>query len=239
MCKRIIQERYLKWIGSYYLDLGYYKHKKISSYIKNEFEVFLGPDAVHPGSITLRPKFTITNDDIQTILEKVFPGELGLCTFYRVQSMDLAFECGIFDDKITHSPFNYFGSGSLFTGGGGGSYYYSIEEDTDLEPILDDHKYFMEKVTFPLFDKMSNLEGIDHFLNGRILEGDMDYFMSEKRQMFLTKVNQKREILSGLIAAKLINSPYLNHLLLRYKTMWEGNNYILDDVETLMLYFNN
>ena len=239
MSKKIILERYVNFFEPYYLDKEYIKSKKLSSFSNNGFEVFLGPDATHPGSITLRPKFRLINIEIQNILKEVFPSEIGLCTFYRVQDMDFAFECEVYDDKITHSPYNLFGTGSMFTGGGGGSYYYSIEEDTDLAPILEDHKYFMEKVTFPLFDKMSTLDGIDNFYNGRILEGDMEYFMSVKRQMFLTKVNQKREVLSGLIASNLINNPNKQNLLLRYKTMWEGNTYILDDVDKLMAYLDN
>lgn len=237
MSKKIV-ERYLKYFEPFYINTDFTRSKKLSSFYKNGFEVILGPSATHPGSITLRPRFRVTNFEIQNILEKVFPAEIGLCTFYRIQDMDFAFECGVQDENIIHSQFNLFATGSLFTGGNGGSYYYSIDEYTDLAPILEDHRYFMEKVTFPLFDKLSSLEGIDSFFNDRILTGDMEYFMSEKRQMFLNKVHQKREVLSGLIAAKLTNNLNISHLLFRYKSMWEGNNYILDDVDKLMLYFD-
>jgi len=236
MSKKIILERYVNFFEPYYLDKEYIKSKKLSSFSNNGFEVFLGPDATHPGSITLRPKFVLINIEIQNILKEVFPSEIGLCTFYRVQDMDFAFECEVYDDKITHSPYNLFGTGSMFTGGGGGSYYYSIEEDTDLAPILEDHKYFMEKVTFPLFDKMSTLEGIDNFYNGRILEGDMEYFMSVKRQMFLTKVNKNRDAFSGLIAAKINNKPYYDELINRYKAMYHYADYFLGQLEMLTKY---
>ncbi|HLO56846.1 MAG TPA: hypothetical protein VK169_21295 [Saprospiraceae bacterium] len=240
MSKKVILERYLKYFEPYYLSKGYARSKKVSSFFNDGCDVFLGPDAIHPGSISLRPKFKVTNIDIQNILEKVFPTEIGLCTYYRVQGMEFAFECDIYDDKITYSSFNnimpeYTKPDILSIG----NYYYSIEEDTDLSPILEDHKYFMEKVTFPLFDKMSTTEGIDSYLNDRIMEGDMDYFMSENRQLILKKINQRREILSGIIAAKLVNNPYFDSLLLRIKTMWQGNNYILDDVDKLIFHFEN
>jgi len=236
MSKKIILERYVNFFEPYYLDKEYIKSKKLSSFSNNGFEVFLGPDATHPGSITLRPKFRLINIEIQNILKEVFPSEIGLWTFYRVQDMDFAFECEVYDDKITHSPYNLFGTGSMFTGGGGGSYYYSIEEDTDLAPILEDHKYFMEKVTFPLFEKMSTLDGIDNFINGRILEGDMEYFMSVKRQMFLTKVNKNRPAFSGLIAAKINNKPYYDELINRYKAMFHYADYFLGQLEMLTKY---
>ena len=237
MSKKIILERYLKYFEPYYFSKGYARSKKISCFFINGFDVFMGPDAVHPGSITLRPKFNVTNIDIQNILEKVFPTEIGLCTYYRVQGMFFAFECDVYDDKITYSSFNnimpeYTKPDILSIG----NYYYNIEEDTDLSPILEDHKYFMERVTFPLFDKMSTLEGIDDFLNDRILKGDMDFFMSENRQLVLKKLNQKREAFSGLIAAKLNNKPYYDELINRYKTMYHYADYFLGQLELLTNY---
>ncbi|MFZ1704876.1 MAG: hypothetical protein WAT79_11060 [Saprospiraceae bacterium] len=217
---KLIKERYISYFTPFYISAGFEPLKKISGFIKNEFESYIGPSATYPGSITLRPSFSIKNSEIQKILETVFPTEIGLCTYLRVQDMDFAFECGVCDDKITYSPHNYYGSGTSFTGGGGGSYYYDIEEDTNLAPILEDHKYYMENVTFPFFEKMSTLQGIDTFINDRLLEGDIENFMLEERQMFLKKVNSKREAFSGLIAAKLNRRTYYNELIERYKVMY-------------------
>lgn len=235
-----VNKKFIEYMKElYYNKMDYSLQLNLNRFIMNNNYVSFSISK-YPGSISVRPEFIIENQEIKKILIEVFSTKQASITYLRVQSMEFAFECGIFDDKITYSLYNSVlpndtNPNILSTG----NYRYMIEEDTDLAPILEDHKYFMEKVTFPLFDKMSTLEGIDSFLNDRILEGDMDYFMSENRQMILKKINQRREILSGVIAAKLVNNPNFDSLLFRIKTMWEGNNYILDDVDKLILYFDN
>lgn len=240
MTPKGVNKKFFEFIKEfYYNQLGYKAEASLNRFTQNNYYVSFSISK-YPGSISVRPEFIIENQEIKKILIEVFSTKQASLTYLRVQSMEFAFEFGIFDDKITYSLYNSVlpndtNPNILSTG----NYRYMIEEDTDLAPILEDHKYFMEKVTFPLFDKMSTLEGIDSFLNDRILEGDMDYFVSENRQLILKRLNQKREILSGIIAAKLINNPNFENLLKRIRTMWEGNNYILDDVDKLMLYFDN
>lgn len=161
-------------------------------------------------------------------------------TIIRTQSITFAFECGVYDNKIIYSPFNSFmsneNSPNILTTD---NYRYMIEEDTDLVPIFTDHQYYMEKVTFPFFEKMSTLEGIDSFFNDVITEGDLPFFYSEFNQKFLQKFRRKREILIGVIAAKLNKRNNYNELLNRIKLLWEGNDYILNDFHTLVDYLEH
>jgi len=240
MTAKGVNKKFFEFIKEfYYNQLGYKAEASLNRFTKNNYNVTFSISK-YPGSISVRPEFIIENKEIKQIITEIFSLREASLTYMRTQGMFMAFECGVFDDKITYSPYNSLmpddtNPNILSTG----NYRYMIEEDTDLTPILEDHKHFMENVTIPLFDKMSTLEGIDSFLNDRILEGDMDFFMAENRQLILKKLNQKREILSGLIAAKLVNNPNFDTLLIRIRTIWEGNNYILDAVDKLIQYFDN
>jgi antitoxin component of RelBE/YafQ-DinJ toxin-antitoxin module len=185
----------------------------------------------------VRPQFKIENERIKEIFIDALGTKESPLTILRVQNMEFAFECGVHDDKITYSPFNSLkpneDSINILSSG---NYRYMIEEDTDLVPILTDHQYYMEKVTFPFFEKMSTLEGIDSFFNDVITEGDLPFFYSEYNQKFLQKIRRKREILIGVIAAKLNKRKNYEELLHRIKLLWEGNDYILNDFHKLVDY---
>lgn len=232
-----VNKKFFEFIKEfYYNQLGYKAEASLNRFTKNNYYVFFSISK-YPGSISVRPEFIIENIEIKKIITEAFDFKESSLTYMRTQGMFMAFECGVFDDKITYSHYNSLmpddtSPNILSTG----NYRYMIEEDTDLTPILEDHKYFMENVTIPLFDKMSTLEGIDSFLNDRILEGDMDYFMSENRQMFLKRVNKNREAYSGLIASKINNKPYYDELINRYKAMYHYADYFLGQLEMLTTY---
>lgn len=227
MSKKLIIERYTSVFEKYYSELGYIMQKKVIGFIKNEFNVNVGPNSVYPGCVVLRPSFKITNPAIYKIQNEVFP-KTSCLTFKRTQTSEFAHELGIYDERIDSSPFN-FSEGNL---------YYSIEVETDLEPIFEDHKYYVERVVFPFFEKISTVEGIDAFINGRQLAGDDVYFESEERQKFLQRYNGSDETFVGLIAAKLINSPECEELKRRYIKMWSDIPYTLNRVEKLIDYLD-
>jgi len=67
--------------------------------------------------------------------------------------------------------------------------------------------------------------------------GDNDYFKSKNQQASLKKFFDKREVLSGVTSAYLTNSPKKNVLLERYRILFEGNDYILSDVQKIEDHF--
>ena len=96
---------------------------------------------------------------------------------------------------------------------------------------------FMEKVGFPFFDKLASLIGINDFINCRLMAGGRDHFKSEGQQVELKKFFDKREVLSGVVSAYLTNNPQIDEILERYRILFDGNNYIVEDVEKIAKYF--
>lgn len=226
--EKSIREKIHMSITDFYEENGYILKKVTSTFVNNGFFIEWGPTSKYYSSLVFRPWFRIETVEIKEILKNLFPNEFSFNTIIRTQSSEFANEMGIKD--FDYSLFNYRDEN-------GTSYYYDICIETDLQPIIDDHINFMEKVGFPFFEKMSTLEGIDDYINGRVLDGDKEYFQSEERQKEVKKFFDKREVLSGIIAAQLIKNPRLNELIERYKIMFERNNYILDDVNKVLEYF--
>ena len=83
-------------------------------------------------------------------------------------------------------------------------YAYHIDEETLLDPIINDHINYMKNVALPFFEKLETISGIDSFLNDRILLGDETFFQEKERQNLLKKYFEKREVLSGIVSAYLV-----------------------------------
>lgn len=115
--------------------------------------------------------------------------------------------------------------------------FYKVESRANFKNIVTDHMIFMEKVGFNFFKSLNTLQGVNDFINCRILNGGGDFFGSEDQQVVLKKFFDKREVLSGLISAYLTKNPEIDELLCRYRRLFEGNNYILDDVHKIEDYF--
>jgi hypothetical protein len=199
---------------------------------KNDQFVFWGAGQEFSTSLVFRPWFRVVNEEILTIIQEIFPSYIGAplasMTIVRVQSPEL----------IEEMNFEDYASNYIHKSAHGVSYFYSVEKDTPLEPIVEDHINFMNKVGLPFFEKVDSLEGINDFLNGRILKGDMDYFQSEERVKELQPFFSQREVLSGVTCAYLIKNLKIEELLNRYRIFFEGNNYVLEPMEKVVEYFN-
>jgi len=190
--------------------------------------VYLGPSAEYIDSLVFRPGFRVHNINIGKVLKKLFPEQIGIeITMSRMQSPELITEMNISD----------FTSDYIYVSTHGSSILYSIEKDTNLDPIVADHINFMNKVGLPFFTKVDSIEGINDFLNNRILKGDLAYFQSEERVKELKPYFAQREVLSGITSAFLLNSQFIEELLHRYRLFFSGNNYVLEPMEKVVEHF--
>jgi hypothetical protein len=226
--KDLVNKLILKLEG-YYLKYGFaYIKNGATRFEKNDLITFWGPSAENIDSLRFMPSFSVQIKQINSIIDKLFPDSRHT-TIYRVQSLELCEELGIkdYDSKYIYRDIN------------GSVYSYRVEKETNLDPIVADHINFMNKVGFPFFAKVDTLEGINDFLNNRILQGDLAYFQSEERIKELKLDFAQREVLSGVTTAYLLDSPHIEELLHRYRIFFAGNNYVLEPMEKVVDYFNN
>lgn len=215
-------------LDEFYLINGFERKIKGASRFENkELTVFWGATAEYSTSLVFRPWFRVINEKLSEILKKLFPNQIGIeFTIVRVQSPELIEEL-----EIENYISNY-----IHKSAHGVSYYYSIEKDTPLDPIVEDHINFMTNVGMPFLKKVNTLDGINEYINGRFLKGDLDYFGSEERKKELQPYFSQREVLSGITSAYLINNSDIDKLLNRYRIFFKGNNYVLEPMEKVVKY---
>lgn len=227
--KKNLTNKVLKQLYSFYDTNGFKVVKGRAIFKRDDQLVFLGASSTHIDSLTIRPRFRIENKIIGDVLTAIFPGQIGTkITLAREQSVEMLRELDVED----------FASNYIITHNDGSkSYYYNIEKNTVLKPIVADHINFMEKVGLPFFDRLNSIEGISDYINCKLLDGDREYFRLNNQQEALKKFFDKREVLSGVVSAYLTNNSEIEELLERYEILFEGNNYILDDVMKINNYF--
>lgn len=227
--KKNLTNKVLNKLESFYNTNGFSIVEGRAIYKRDDQFVFWGASSTHIDSLTFRPRFRIENKKIGNILTTLFPDQIGVnITLTREQSCEMLRELNIedfiSDYIITHDD-------------GSKSYYYSIEKNMLLDPIVADHINFMDRVGLPFLDRLNSLKGINDYINCKLLNRDREYFMLEDHQEGLKKFFDKREVLSGVVSAYLTNNPEIDELLERYQILFEGNNYILKDVEKIREYF--
>ncbi|MCD6069318.1 MAG: hypothetical protein K0S33_4144 [Bacteroidetes bacterium] len=214
-------------LAKYYSPLEYSFDKKTFSFIKNEYRVFWGSSSTYPDSIVFRPQIWAKNFRIEQVLKDLFPADLSYETIGKSQN-DLVKETG-----------NYTSVYMIYHEGGGTSYQYDVEKDTDLRPIVEDHKHFMDQLGFPFFEKLKNVEGISGYINDRVLQADDAEFNTEETINRLKSFFYRPQALSGIISAHLAKSEQLEKLISRYRILFAGNDFILNDVEKVISHFKN
>lgn len=228
--KKELTNRLLTRLDDFYLNRGFKRLKKITGYERAEIFILWGASSTHIDSLTFRPWFKVENKKISDILSVLFPNQVGVnITLTREQSVEMIRELNVNDFNSSFIVVHPDSSNS---------YFYSIEKDTQLDPIVNDHINFMNKVGLPFFEKVKTLEDIDTYLNGRILKINKELFESEYNQIELKKYYGKREILSGLVSAFLVHNKDIQELIERYNFLFAGNHYILNDVDKIVQYFD-
>lgn len=202
-----------------YSDYSFKLLKAKGLFQKGAFTVHWSAPTIYSDCLYFQPKFSVNNKDVFRVLNNLFPQAKNL-TIYKVQGLGLAQEMGHSEENMEEEIF------------------YKVEGFDDFKNIVNDHMMFMKKVGLNFFNRLSTLQGINDFINCRVLNGEIDFFVSENQQIALKKFFDKREVLSGVVSAYLIQNPRLAELLERYRILFEGNNYILDDVKEIEEYFN-
>ncbi|OBX25221.1 hypothetical protein A9996_10845 [Gelidibacter algens] len=126
------------------------------------------------------------------------------------------FDCSIFVD-LSDNGIEY------------SNYSYKIGIDTDLQPIIKDHIQFMEKVTFPYFEKLSTVKGISDYFNNRLL-ALTDEELKDRKVM---KSFQKEEVLCAIIASYLENEERLTEVIDTYKKLYSTSEFYFNDINVL------
>ena len=210
-----------------YNEKGFRSKKIPFQFYKNGLTVLMGASSEYNDSITIRPSFSVNNETIQEVLSRVdFPNRLLRLISKRVHNSSFANEFGV--TEFDNSKFNFVGEGGLKYS----SYYYSIEENTNLTPIIEDHINFMEKVGFKYFEALSSVKGTNEYFNSRLLNLNKEDFSSEE----VSRSFQKEEILSAIVAAHLEKDKRYNEIVERYKKLYSEVELYLQDIEKLTEY---
>lgn len=216
--KKALKEGLYNSLNESYSGYSFKLQKTKGVFQKGEFTVHWGGPVVYSDSLHFQSKLSVDNKSIFKVLSSLFPQAKNL-TIYKVQGSELAQEIG-FSEVYTNEEV-----------------FYKVESSDDFKNIVDDHMIFMEKVGFGFFNRLSSLQGINDFINCRVLNGKIDFFRSEDNQIALKSFFDKREVLSGVVSAYLIDNPEVDELLNRFRILFEGNDYILDDVKKIEEYF--
>ncbi len=225
-----LREKVLLSLESRFHEYGFTLKVKPATFENSEAFIHWGPTRTFPDALIFRPWIRIENKEIKKILKTLFPSEFAFNTIVRTQGSSFAHEMNVWD--MDNSPFN-------FQDENGSSYYYRIEHDTDLDVICEDHFRFMSLVGFPFIDKLNSLDGVNAYINNRVLAKEIGSFQREEDLLQVRKFFDKREVLSGAIAAHLLEKDNLEELLRRYRILFEGNSYILTDLDKVIQHFSN
>lgn len=212
-------------LNLYYKPLGFELKKSTGVFERNGMEVSWGVSKKNIDAIYFSPRLNVWNKSITKCFEAIF--QMGDLVTSRLTSSRLANDFGNHD-------YDYLIEEGIDQGIG-----YKVESESDIKSIFEHHTAYMEKIGFVFFDKMSTLERINNFINSRILEGSELNFINNAQTPYIKDFFNKREVLSGTIAAYLVSEPEIEKLLNRYRIMFEGNDYVLNDLEKVVDYFNN
>jgi len=222
----LLQNNLYEELILFYSQYGFDFNKKFAVFVRDDFKILWGQSSSYKTRLHFIPGFSVNNKAIYKILTSMFPDRKN-STFYIVQCRDLAreFNCEEYD---------YYGSESGIDLGVN----YQLDESTNIKNLVNDHIAYMNKVGFPFFEKMSTLSGISEFINDRMTDVDIEKFDSPEYQKELDRFFDRREVLSGVISAHLSNHKDIEKLLNRYRRKYDGNNYILGDLEKVVAYLN-
>jgi len=215
----------LEALEPFYTSNGFKLNKSNGVFFKDDFEVFFGVTKKNIDAIYFNPELTILNREISSIHKLIF--DKNCLVTSRLTSSRLA-------NDFENYDYDYLVEEGIDQGIG-----YKVESEPNISSIVEHHTAYMVKVGFIFFDNMSSIEGINGFINGRVLEGSELDFINHAKTPYIKDFFNKREILSGTIAAYLVSEPEIEKLLNRYRKLFEGNGYILNDLEKVVAYFNN
>ena len=227
--KKDIYNRLFNVMSKYYFEKGFELEYSTATYSKEHFKVFFGATYETPTDLFFNPVFYIINESITSILKILFKDFEDDLIIHKLAGCHLAREFGINDYDYLEDQKRKIDPGIT----------YKVGLETDLEKIVEEHTFYMERVGWLFFEKTASLKGINEYLNNRIIKYSEIEFQSQENQTIFKRFYDKRHILSGTTAAYLVSEPNIDKLLNRYGKIFKGNDYILKDLEKVVKYFNN
>lgn len=209
----------------FYKELGWFFDPITGTFYIDEFKVSCRPDAEYYDHLVFRPYLSVKNKTITGVLNQIFPDSPIYNVVGRGQSKELANIMGIqWESKYVDENDNY---------------RYDIYEDTDLAPIVADHRLYMERVGVPFFDSFSSLEKVDTFINLKILKMTFKEFreninepIEEKKWLNFYNVTGANY---GLVSAFLTKNLNKMELVKRYTLLYSVYP-VIEDFEKLIVY---
>lgn len=212
-----------------YRGFGFKLNSKTNTFYTTNSGVFWMVDYEFPDYIIYKPVLISKQRKIIEILNIVFPSSPAVVTQIS-QGYNLANEFGFGRDYIRLIDQD--------TGRDKGSSY-KVSPKTRIDKIVEDHLHYMRIIGLPFLEALSGLQGVHDFINSKILEGNVDFFLSKERQKEIKKFISKREILSGLIASYLLNTTNREEIIHRIRIKYEDKGPVVRDMNEIILYFEN
>ena len=220
--KKLRQKVLIQLNNSYYEERGFSLNKTTAIFSKGCLTVRWGVSSKGIDHLIFKPQFQISNSKIENKLLIIFPDKSNVVS---VKSQNLLFAEKLKITNFKNSKFVILSDNGI----GFSNYLYRIYSDTDLTAIIKDHIDFMEKVTFPYFEKLSTVRGISDYFNNRLLSLSDE----ELKDREVMKSFQKEEVLSSIIASYLEKEERLNKVIETYKKLYSISEFYLNDINLL------
>ena len=164
-------------------------------------KVLLGPTGEYSSSVVYEPSFNIFNFEIQTLKGKVFGKESRFRNFTikASQGEKLAKSYDVTDYE--------------------GWTMYDIKGESDIQPMIEHHKEFMEKVGWQFLEQTQTIEGIHSYLNTPFVNIDTGS-LSQEEQTRLVRHNGADWMVNGLVAAWLLKDKNFQQLVDNYRAIY-------------------
>lgn len=192
-------------LSGIYSHKGYSVQKDYTGFFiqsnENEQKIILGPTSEYSSSIVYRPSFNSLNKEVHQVKSRVFGKDsdyLGY-TILTSQGSQLAEHYGVsgYEDWTM----------------------YDIKEESDIQPMVDHHKEFMNKVGWQFLEQIQSIEGIHNYLNTSFINIVADS-LSQEEKTRLVRHNGVDWMVNGLVAAWLLKDINFNQLVEKYRDIY-------------------
>lgn len=209
-------------LQKYYTEKGYTLDSTIKTFEQNGKKISWSIRVNKSDWIHFSPSLSFFNPEINTILKKVFPKEYIISTL-RSQGSFLVKVAKEDNPNLDDSTFANYPS----------QMYYKLDIDgsRDIQKILGNHFSFMEKVGFPYLSNFDSFHSMNIYLNKRIRNFSKEKNQASKKD--LQRFYDRREMLSGLVAAHLDNAEDFSEVYQGYYSLFSDNEYVLKSLEDL------
>jgi hypothetical protein len=163
--------------------------------------IFLGATAEYSSSVLYRPRIDVFNFEVQKIKNKIFGAESRFknYTIIASQGEKLAQDYGVIGYE--------------------GWTMYDIKGEGDIQPMIEHHKEFMEKVGWQFLEQTETIKGIHNYLNTPFINIDTNNLNQEEKTR-LVRHNGADWMVNGLVVAWLMKDNDYEKLIENYRAIF-------------------